>query len=269
VTSTATPTPRAPKRRRPARRLLVTLIALVVLVGVFFAVDAGLRSYAQNRVASEINTKLPAGVTGDVDVTIGGTSVIVQYLTGSFDRVELRAPALSVNDVPASVSIVATDVPTDTSAPIGHVDGTIDLDQAALNALLQTALAEADADPAARNAEFELGTDEVTYAGELSVFGLSIGYQATATPSVTPEALVLTPTEAKVTSGAGSLDVSGLIDLVLGDQPIVSCVAGYLPQGVTLSDVNTTPARARITLESSTLTLTEQSLTTLGTCSPA
>ena len=247
----------------------MTLLALIVLVGVFFAVDAGLRGYAQNRIAGEIDAGLPAGVTGDVDVAIGGTSVIVQYLTGSFERVELTAPALSVNDVPASVSIVATGVPTDTSAPIGHVDGTIDLDQAALNSLLQTALAEADADRAAQGAELTLGTNEITYTGELSVFGLSIGYQATATPSVTDDSLVLTPTDAQVTSGAGSLDVSRLVDLALGSTPISLCVAGYLPQGVTLSDVQTTPERARITLESSTLTLTEQSLTTLGSCSTA
>lgn len=259
----------APRRRRPARRLLVTLIALIVLVGVFVAVDAGLRSYAQTRIANEIDAGLPAGVTGDVDVAIGGTSVIVQYLTGSFERVELTAPTLSVNDVPASVSIIATGVPTDTTQPISHVDGTIDLDQAALNSLLQTALAQADADPAARDAELELGTDEISYTGQLSVFGLPIGYQATATPSVTDDSLVLTPTDAQVTSGAGSLDVSGLIDLVLGDEPISLCMAGYLPQGVTLSGVETTPERARITLESSTLTLTEQSLTTLGSCSTA
>jgi len=261
------PTP--PKRRRPARRLLVTLIALLALVAVFFAVDAGLRSYAQNRIAGEIDAGLPAGVSGDVDVTIGGASVIVQYLTGSFERVELTAPTLTVNDVPASVSIVATGVPTDTSQPIGHVAGTIDLDQAALNTLLQTALAEADADPAARNAELELGTDQITYTGELSVFGLPIGYQATATPSVTADSLVLTPTDARVTSGAGGLDVSGLLDLALGDEPISVCMAQYLPQGVTLTDVETTPERARITLESSTLTLTEQSLSTLGSCSTA
>ena len=247
----------------------MTLLALIVLVGVFFAVDAGLRGYAQNRIAGEIDAGLPAGVTGDVDVAIGGTSVIVQYLTGSFERVQLTAPALSVNDVPASVSIVATGVPTDTSAPIGHVDGTIDLDQAALNSLLHTALAEADADQAAQGAELTLGTNEITYTGELSVFGLSIGYQATATPSVTDDSLVLTPTDAQVTSGAGSLDVSRLVDLALGSTPISLCVAGYLPQGVTLSDVQTTPERARITLESSTLTLTEQSLTTLGSCSTA
>ena len=256
-------------RRRRRRGLLVTVLAALALVGIFFAVDAGLRGYAQNRIATEIRNGLPDGVTGHPAVAIGGTSVIVQYLTGSFERVELTAPALTVNGVPASVSIVATDVPTDTTQPIGHVDGTIDLDQDALNALLQTALADADAAPAARDAELELGTDELGYTGELSVFGLQIGYQVTATPSVTPDALVLTPTDASVTSGAGALNVSRLVDLVLGSDPISLCVAGYLPQGVTLSDVHTTPGRARITLESSTLTLTEQSLTTLGTCSTA
>ena len=254
---------------RLSRRLLVTLVAVVVLVGVFVVADVVLRGYAQDRIASEIDAGLPENVTGDVEVAIGGTSVIFQFLTGSFDRVALTAPALTVDGVPASVSIVATGVPTDTSKPIGHVTGAIELDQPALNALLQTALAEADAAPAARDAEVTLGTNELTYAGELSGFGLTIGYQATATPSVTDQDLVLTPIDAQVTSGAGSLDVSGLIDLVLGDEPISVCVAGYLPQGVTLSDVQTTPERARITLESSTLTLTEQSLTTLGACSTA
>ncbi|WP_130179416.1 DUF2993 domain-containing protein [Cryobacterium sp. SO1] len=257
-----------PKRRRPARRL-VALIALLALVGVFFAIDAGLRGYAQNRIASEIDAGLPAGVAGDVDVAIGGASVIVQYLTGSFERVELAAPALSVNDVPASVAIVATGVPTDTTQPIEFVGGTIDLDQAALNASLQTALADADANPAARDAELELGTDQIIFTGEVNAFGLPIGYQATATPSVTADSLVLTPADAQVTSGAGSFDVSGLVDLVLGTEPISLCVAKYLPRGVTLSDVQTTPERARIKLESSTLTLTEQSLTTLGSCSTA
>ena len=258
-----------PTRHRAGRRLLVALLALAVLVGVFFAVDAGLRIYAENRVESEIDAQLPDGVTGDVSVAIGGTSVIMQYLTGSFDRVDVTAPALTVNGVPASVSIRATGVPTDTKAPIGHVDGAIELGQGALNTLLQNALAEADAAPAARDADVTLGSNEVIYAGELSVFGLTIGYQATATPSVTADSLVLTPVDAKVTSGAGSLDVTGLIDQVLGDKPIAVCVAEYLPQGVTLSNVDTTPARARITLESSTLTLTEQSLTTLGSCSTA
>jgi hypothetical protein len=257
------------KRRRPGLRLLVATVAAIALVGVFVAVDAGLRAYAQNRVADEIDAGLPENVTGDVDVAIGGTSVIFQYLTGSFERVTLTAPALTVDGVPAAVSIVATGVPTDTSKPIGHVDGAIDLDQAALNALLQTALIEADAAPAARDAEVTLGTNEVTYTGELSMFGLTVGYQATAVPTVTADSLVLTPTDARVTSGAGSLDVSRLVDLVLGDEPISVCIAGYLPQGVTLNDVQTTPERARITLESSTLTLTERSLTTLGACSTA
>jgi len=257
----------APKRRHPVRRLLVTVLAVLALVGIFLAVDAGLRGYAQDRIAKEIDAGLPDGVTGDVRVAIGGTSVIFQYLTGSFERVELTAPALTVNDVPASVSIVATGVPTDTSKAIGHVDGTIDLDQATLTALLQTSLAQADAAPAARDAAIELGSDEITYTGQLSLLGLSVGYQATATPSVSGDSLVLTPTDAQVTSGAGSLDVSGLVDLALGNQPFNLCVAGYLPQGVNLSGVETTPERARITLESSTLTLNEQSLTTLGTCS--
>jgi hypothetical protein len=260
--------------RGRGRGLLIAGIAVVALVGVFFVADAILRGYAQDRAEAEIADRLPANVTGDVAVAIGGFSVIGQYLTGSFEQVDLTAPELSIDGAVAAVQIRATGVPVDTHQPIGHVAGTIDLDQAALNTLMRASgqgpNGGASGGPIDVGAtELQLGDAEVTYAGSVSVFGFEVGYEATATPSTTAEALVLTPTGARVSGGGGSLDASGLLQLLLGKEPLTICVAQYLPQGVTLTGADVTPERARITLESSTLTLTEQSLTTLGACSPA
>ena len=261
-------------RRRRGGCLLVAGLMAVALLGTFFVVDSVLRGFAQNRAQAEIAGRLPANVTGDVTVAIGGFSVIGQYLTGSFERVDLTAPALSIDGATADVHIRATGVPVDTSQPIGQVTGTIDLDEAALNTLMQAARQGQDTGASgglieAGATELKLGDAEVTYAGSISIFGFDVGYQATAQPSTTADSLVLTPTGAQLSTGAGILDASRLLQLLVGEGPLNICVARYLPQGVTLSGVDVTAARARITLESSTLMLTEQSLTTVGSCSPA
>ena len=249
-------------RRRTLGALVVAGLVVVGLVAAYFVLDGGLRSYAENQIEQEIASNLPDTVTGDVAVSVGGFSVIAQYLGGSFDRVALEAGALSVDGVPASVHVVATDVPLDQSQPVGDLRGIVDLEPDAINALLSRSLPSD-----APDASVELGQDEISYSGSARVLGLPIGYRASATPSVDADALMLTPSGASVTSSEGSIDAGNLLTLVLGEEPLRICVAQYLPEGITLAGVNVTPERARLTLESSTLTLSRQALTTLGSCS--
>ncbi len=247
-------------KRRWIIAIVIIVISVLALVGAYFIVDPILRSYYENQVKQEITGNLPEGVTGDVEVTIGGASMIGQYLVGSFERVDLRAPALVVDSVPAFVHIVATDVPVDTSRPVGAVKGTIDLTQQALNDIFDLAGNAGDA-------ELVLRAGEVGYTGTITLFGIRIDYLASATPTAEGDRLVLTPQGAEVTTGIGTLDVSGIVQRIVAERPITICVAQYLPDGVELTGVNVTPDRARITLESSTLMLTQESLTTLGSCS--
>ena len=248
----------ARKRRGPGC-LILCVVLVGLLVGAYFLADNGLRAFAEGQAEQQIADALPASVTGDMSVSIGGVSVIAQYFSGSFDHVELTAPDLTADGVPASVRIVATDVEPKLGGSIGQVEATIDLTPETLNSLAHQAGTPAET-------TLVLGDDAVTYAGTVAVAGFPIGYQATATPSVTETALVFTPTAAEVTTGLGSLDVSGILPIILGQTPISVCVAKYLPAEVALSSVNVTPERARITLESSTMVLTKQSLATLGTC---
>ncbi|TFC14692.1 DUF2993 domain-containing protein [Cryobacterium algoritolerans] len=249
------------RRRRGMSAIVIASLTVLGLIAAFFIVDAGARSYAEGRVKQEIADNLPDTVTGDVSVSIGGISVIAQYLSGSFERVALTAPALSVDGVAASVRVVATQVPIDKGKPVGDVRGVVDLDQSALNTLLRSSLA-ADAP----DAKLALGSGEVHYAGSLSVLGFPIGYEAIATPTAVGDSLLFAPKSAKVTTGSGSIDAVEILPLIVGQKPVRVCVAKYLPEGVSLAGVNVTPERARITLESSSLLLTRKSLTTLGNC---
>jgi hypothetical protein len=248
-------------RRRGMGLIIGASLTVLGLVAAFYIVDAGARSYAEGIIKQEISDNLPDTVTGDISVSVGGMSVIAQYLSGSFDRVALTAPALVIDGVAASVHVVATRVPVDQNKPVGNVRGIVNLDQTALNDLLRRSQA-ADAP----DATLVLGDGEVRYSGSISVLGFPIGYEATAAPTAVAGSLLFTPSSAKLTGGGGTLDAGRLLSLIAGQQPIRACVARYLPEGVTLTGVKVTPDRAQITLESSSLLLNRTSLTTVGTC---
>ncbi|TFD69970.1 DUF2993 domain-containing protein [Cryobacterium gelidum] len=247
-------------KRRGLVPLIIVGVLAILLVVAYFLVDSGVRAFAQDRAETEISNRMPASVTGDVTVAIGGTSVIAQFITGSFDQIELTAPTLTVDGVPASVHVIARDVSTNTAKAIGSLNATLDLDQDALNQLVQ-ASGTAPADTV-----MTLGDGTVAYTGTVALFNFNVGYTATATASATGDTLNFTPTEVTVTSGVGDIDATPLVNLILQQAPIGVCVASYLPEGVELSGVDISPERARVTLESSSLRLTAQSLTTLGSC---
>src|SRR4051794_32520597 len=119
-----------PKRKRPWVPVVIVVGALVVLVGVFFIADSVVRGVAEQRVSAQIEQNLPDNVNADVAVSIGGTSVIAQYLTGSFETVVLSAPDARVDGVPIDVKVTADGVPVDTSKTIGKVIATVSVDQA-------------------------------------------------------------------------------------------------------------------------------------------
>jgi hypothetical protein len=161
-------------RRGRAARIWITVIAIVVVLGGLLVVaDVVVRNIAEQQVADQLEQNLPDGVEGDVDVTIGGLSVIAQYLSGSMDRVELSAPELTVAGVPISVEVEARDVPPGLDAPVGHVTATIEADEAAVNQLVQV--------PGVRG-ELAFGDGTVGYSDTVEVFGLPIDYTATARP---------------------------------------------------------------------------------------
>lgn len=246
-----------PRSRRPLAVLLGVLGGIVVLVGVFFLVDAIVRGVAEERVAEEITAQLPEGVTGTPAVSIGGTSVIAQYLMGSFDDITLTAPDAVIDGVPADITLHATGFPVDAGEPVSALSGTATLSQDALNQVIART---------APNSAVELGDGTVSWAASATVLGFTVGYRVTGELQAAGESVLVTPTDAEVTAGGGSLDLGTLIDRILGSGPISVCTARYLPAGVELADIAVSPGSATVRLEADDIVLDESTLSTLGSC---
>ncbi|WP_173921986.1 DUF2993 domain-containing protein [Agromyces sp. Marseille-P2726] len=254
-TDATAPAPR--RRNRAARAWITVLVMLAVLAGLVVAADLVVRNVAEQRVAEQLEQNLPAGIEGDVKVRLGGFSVIAQYLAGSMDHVELSAPELMVNGVPIAVQVDARDVPPALDAPVGRATATIEADEAAINALIEIPGVQGDV---------ALDTDAVAYSDTVRLLGLPIEYTVTARPMAAGDTVLLEPIGVEVGAGGGAIDVSGLADRLLGDDPVPVCVAGYLPEGVEVRQIVVEPDAATVTLGAAGLSFDEQSLSTLGSC---
>ena len=231
---------------------MVALVALVVVA------DIVVRNVAEARFAEEIEANLPDGVEGDVGVTIGGFSVIAQYLSGSMDHVELSAPELVVDGTPIAVDVVGEGVPVDLAAPVEHLTATLEADEAAVNRLISVQGIEGD---------LAFGDGTVGYSGSTRFLGLRIEYSVTAEPTAAGDTVLLQPVGVEVGAGGGSFDVSDIVERLLGDDPIPVCVADRLPEGVEVQQITVEPSGATVVLEANGLRLDEASLATTGTCS--
>jgi hypothetical protein len=248
----------APRRRRAAR-VWITVVAIVVaLVALVVVADIVVRNVAEARFAEEIEANLPDGVEGDVGVTLGGFSVIAQYLSGTMDHVELSAPELVVDGTPISVDVVGEGVPVDLATPVDHLTATLEADEAAVNRLIDVQGVEGD---------LAFGDGTVGYSGSTRFLGLRIEYSVTAEPTAAGDTVLLQPVGVEVGAGGGSLDVSGIVERLLGDDPVPVCVADRLPEGVEVQQITVEPSGATVVLEANGIRLDEASLATTGSCS--
>ena len=255
----AAPTGAPAPRRRRAARIWITVVAIVVaLVALVVVADIVVRNVAEARFAEEIEANLPDGVEGDVNVTIGGVSVIAQYLSGSMDHVELSAPELVVDGTPIAVDVVGEGVPVDLAAPVEHLTATLEADEAAVNRLISVQGIEGD---------LAFGDGTVGYSGSTRFLGLRIEYSVTAEPTAAGDTVLLQPVGVDVGAGGGSFDVSDIVERLLGDDPVPVCVADRLPDGVEVQQISVEPSGATVVLEANGLRLDEASLATTGSCS--
>jgi hypothetical protein len=232
---------------------------IVLLVAAFFVADAGLRAYAQGRIADEIKGELPNGFTAnDLNVDIGGFSVIGQYLAGSFDTVSLDADDVRMNGVPARASIIAHGVPLDFSKPVASIKGSMVLDQDAANKLVKI--------PGATS-KITFGDGTVGYSGSTTLFGLALTYTAVVEPKADGTTIQLAPRSVKLTGGPAGLDLSGIVSQVLGDKPFPLCVAQYLPKGVTVADISIEKGKANATVSAKNIVLDQKTFENRGSCS--
>lgn len=252
-----------PPRKRPRRRLVtavtVLVVAALVVVGGAFLAESITRGVTEDAVAAAVVSNLPPNVDATVDVDIAGDWVLLQLLSGRMDEVTLSSGEVIFDGVPLEdVTVTASGVPLDLTAAVSAIDATVSLREPALNELLTLP----GNDPVV-----SLGDDSVGYADATTVFGtVSIGYLVTA--SLTPDGtdVLLTPQGAEVTTAVGNLDVSGIVDRIVGSDPVRVCLADKLPVGVSISAIEVRNGVAELSLAASDFVLSGESFRETGEC---
>ncbi|AAT88615.1 hypothetical protein Lxx06820 [Leifsonia xyli subsp. xyli str. CTCB07] len=171
-----------------------TLVPLAALAILLVATDAIARSVLEQRVAAEIEKSLPETVKADVDVRIGGLSVLQQLLAGQFESVDLLAPRATVAGAPLSFRVHATGVPTDLGVPIASATGTLSVSQDSLNKLVTVPGVTGD---------LTLQQGAVGYDGRLDLLGLPVGYTVSAKPEAAGKEVLLHPEKDQHLDGDG------------------------------------------------------------------
>ncbi|GGI47767.1 hypothetical protein BCL57_002479 [Agromyces flavus] len=248
-----------PRRRTSGgtRALIVIGMLLVVIVGVLVLVETVGRGIAERNIAASIEQDLPEGVEGDVDVQIHGLSALWQVLRGSMDEIVATAPELDVYGVPVDATVTAYGVPLAAGGSVERAEAVASVDETAVDAI-----AESQGVPGG----LELGDGTVAYSDEVAVLGIPIGFTVTAEPEAAGDRVLLAPVGADVQAGGGSIDVSGLVDRLLGGDPLPICVADRLPEGVEVTGLDVQPDGVTVRAEASDLPLVEETLATTGSC---
>lgn len=244
--------------RRAGRVVLIVVIALVVIAGILWILDVVLRQAAQDAAASTIEEQLPQELTADVDVEIGGGPFLVQLVAGRFDEVTVTSTDAAYDGVPFGITVTANGVPLDQTDTIDSASAYVTIDEDALNDLLELP----GTDP-----RLTLGQGTVSYEDEQTLLGLTVGYSVTAELEAAGDSVEITPVDAEITSGLGDLDVSGIVDAILGEGPVSVCVADRLPAVVDVSAIGITPESGTLTLTASDIPMTEEELSRTGACS--
>ncbi|MET4159651.1 DUF2993 domain-containing protein [Agromyces sp. PvR057] len=247
--------PADPDRRRTRRRWLIAGAIVLVVAALLVVADLLTRSAIEQGIAAEAESSLPENVDGDVDVQVGGFSVLAQLLTGSLAQITADAPQLTVDGNPIAVHLVAHGVPVSQGGTIDFVEGEVTADAASLNALV---------DVPGVDGEIVFGDGTVGYKGQFEVLGLPIHYSVTAEAEAAGTSVVLTPVGVELGTGERKLALDNMPNLLR--TPLDVCVAKYLPEGAQVDGIELTPGEATVSFQASDLAFSEEALQVLGTC---
>ena len=257
-------TPALPKKKRRIWPFIVVAVVLVVLIVGFFIADAAVKAYAQNQIKQEIVAAIGVDPKTDVQVELGGGSVLLQALSGKLSTVDVTVPKLAFGDLVGSATLHATDVPLDQSAPLKKLAITYRVSEKNVR-VLASDLSGMKLDT------ITLDQPEIVANASFEVFGFGIPVGLGLTPSASHGELVFTPTSILVsgqkftskqliaTPGLGSLAKQ-----LLKQQTF--CVAQYLPKALTVTSVKVADRQLVMKISGDNAALGGSAFSTKGTC---
>lgn len=255
-----------PRRKRRGWIVALVVVGILIVLGVIaaFVAEAIAKQYARDYVRTQIVSVLQLPDDAQVDVDLGGGSIILQALAGRVDAVDVDVPEATFGSLSGAVRLHAEGVPLDSAAPVETLGIEFGLGADDLTTLSQ------GADPSAAPPDFAFVDGEVSLSTEFDLFGASIPLGFTLAPSAADGALVLTPTsltigEQTFESGAADGSFLGQIAEALF-QPQTLCIASSVPQALVLQDAAIGDTELVLSFRGDGAALGGPGLSTPGTC---
>jgi hypothetical protein len=259
------PAPPATRKRRGwLIALIVVAVLLVLAVIAFFVADAIAKDYAKGYVRDRIVQVLGLPDDAEVEVDLGGGSIILQALAGRISTVDVEVPDLAFGALVGSAEIRAEGVPLDENAPVDVLR-------------VDFAVAESDISALAGNlsglelSSVELEAPEIVVASSFTLFGIELPIGMAILPSAADGDLVFSPT--RITLGDDEYTAAEVMEnpfFALFAGPLLqqqsACIADQLPAAFQLSDAEVTGEELVLTIRGDGAALGGPGLSTPGTC---
>ncbi|WP_309709910.1 DUF2993 domain-containing protein [Pseudolysinimonas sp.] len=255
-----------PRKKRRGWLVALIVVGILVLLGLiaFLVADGIAKDYARDYVRARVIEVLQLPEETDVDVDLGGGSIILQALAGRIQSVDVTVPELSFGDLTGAAELHAEGVPLDELEPVDVLRVDFSVDEGDL-ASIAGSLSGLELE------SIELDDPDIVVASAFSVFGLPLPVGMSLTPSAAEGQLVFTPlsvTVAESTFTAEQLLNDPLFGFLARDllkQQSV-CVAGSLPQALVLTDAAVEGDALVLSITGDGAALGGPELATLGVC---
>jgi hypothetical protein len=200
-----------------------------------------------------------------VDVDLGDGSVIFQAIGGSVHEVKVTVDELAFGGITGKAQLTATDVPLDSSKPVGTLGIDVTVTEQNVRKLAEFL-------SGSQLKSIDVGKGVITIGSEFSVFGLiTVPVGVDLKPSASDGGIAFEPQT--VTLGDNAISVADLRNnpafSAVASQLLQSrqfCVAQYLPQALTVSDVKVVGSSLVVSINGDGAALGGKALSTLGTC---
>jgi len=264
TSATEPPSTTLPKKKRRAWPFVVVVVVLVGLIVGFFIADAAAKSYAQDQIKQKVVAALGVDPKTDVQVKVGGGSVLLQALSGKLSTVDVTIPKLAFGDLIGSATLNATEVPLNQSAPLQKLAITYRVSEKNVRVLASN-LSGMKLDT------ITLEKPEIVANATLTVFGFGIPVGLGLTPSASKGQLAFTPTSILVSGQKftskqllATPGLGGLAKQLLKQQTF--CVAQYLPKALTVTSVKVVGHELVLTISGDGAAIGGSGFTTKGSC---
>lgn len=250
------------RRRRPLLTVIVVLVILAIIAVVLVVADGMVRSYAGDRVRTELRTALALPDDADLDVRIGGFSMLLQLVSGSLDRVDVETDEVAFGELTGPARLTALGVPIDQSRPVDDLRLRFGASEQSLTSISQNL-------SGLPITSVTIDGDAIDIAAELDVFLAKIPLGVGLKPSAVDGQIVFAPTSIRVADaefGADDLrDRFGAVaDTALATQNL--CIAQYVPAPLILQHVTLDDPLMVLSFEARDVVLDTATLGAVGTC---